>query len=80
MPMVSAGYVIRRREGGVVTQSPPTLITPTSLGKLSRLIGAPLPTAGDYELVMTFKDTIAGKTLEVREPFSVAGETPTAGM
>jgi hypothetical protein len=80
MPMVSAGYVIRRREGGVVSTSPPTLITPTSLGKLSRLIGAPLPAAGDYELVMTLKDTIAGKELEVREPFSVAGETPTAGM
>jgi hypothetical protein len=80
MPMVSAGYVIRRREGGVVTQSAPTLITPTSLGKLSRLIGAPLPEgAGEYELVMTFNDTIAGKTLEVREPFTVATDAPPAG-
>ena len=79
MPMVSASYVIRRREGGVVTQSPPTLITPTSLGKVSRMIGAPLPGAGEYELVMTLNDTIAGKTLEVREPFSVAGDAPPAG-
>jgi hypothetical protein len=73
MPVVSAGYVIRRREGGVVTQSAPTLITPTSLGKVSRLIGAPLQGGpGEYELVMTFNDTVAGKTLEVREPFTVA--------
>jgi VWFA-related protein len=80
MPVVSAGYVIRRREGGVVTQSPPTLITPTSLGKVSRLIGAPLQGGpGEYELVMTFNDTIAGKTLEVREPFTVAADTPPAG-
>ncbi len=80
MPVVSAGYVIRRREGGVVTQSPPTLITPTSLGKVSRLIGAPLQGGpGEYELVMTLNDTIAGKTLEVREPFTVAAEAPPAG-
>jgi VWFA-related protein len=81
MPIVSAGYVIRRREGGVVTQSAPTLITPTSLGKVSRLIGAPLQGGpGDYELVITFNDTVAGKTLEVREPFSVApGDAPPAG-
>jgi VWFA-related protein len=76
MPVVSAGYVIRRREGGVVTHAAPTLIQPTSLGKVSRMIGAPLEGGpGDYELVMTFKDTVAGKTLEVREPFTVA---PTA--
>jgi hypothetical protein len=80
MPAVSAGYIIRRREGGVITQSPPTLINPTSLGKLSRMIGAPLQGGpGDYELVMTFKDTIAGKTLEVREPFTVAATPQPAG-
>jgi VWFA-related protein len=80
MPVVSSGYVIRRREGGVVTQSAPTLITPTSLGKVSRMIGAPLEAGpGEYELVLTFNDTIAGKTLEVREPFSVAANAPPAG-
>jgi len=80
MPVVSAGYIIRRREGGVVTQSPPTLITPTSLGKVSRLIGAPLQGGpGDYEMVITFKDTIAGKTLEVREPFTVTATPQPAG-
>ena len=63
-----------------MTQSPPTLITPTSLGKVSRLIGAPLQGGpGEYELVMTLNDTIAGKTLEVREPFTVAAEAPPAG-
>ena len=51
----------------------PTRITPTSLGKLSRIIGSPLGDAapGDYELVLTFQDEVSGKTLEVREPFTV---------
>ena len=33
---------------------------------------------GDYELVLAFNDEVAGKTLEVREPFTI--EAPaTAG-
>src|SRR6185503_4799998 len=42
MPNVSAGYVIRRKEGGVITQVAPSRIAPTSLGRLSRLVGSPL--------------------------------------
>jgi VWFA-related protein len=73
LPNVSAGYVIRRREGGVITQAPPSRINPTSLGKLSRLVGAPLKNAdaGDYEFVLTVKDEVSGRSLEVREPFTV---------
>jgi hypothetical protein len=73
MPNVSAGYVIRRKEGGVITNVAPSRINPTSLGRLSRLVGSPLKSAdaGDYEFVLTVKDEISGKTLEVREPFTV---------
>lgn len=77
MPKVSAGLVIRKSDGAVLTQMAPTLINPTSLGKLSRLVGTPLEgaTAGEYELVLTLRDEISGKTLEVKEPFGV--ESPS---
>jgi VWFA-related protein len=73
MPKVTAGYTIRRIDGPVETFVTPTVIQPTSLGKLSRLVGTRLATAepGDYEFVLTIRDEIAGKSLEVREPFTV---------
>jgi len=56
-------------------------IMPTSLGKLSRIIGTPLGNAapGEYELVLSFKDQVSGKTLEVREPFTVEGAAGAGG-
>jgi VWFA-related protein len=73
MPRVSAGYVIRNKEGSVVAQVAPTEIKPTSLGKLSRLVGTGLQDAvpGDYELVLSLRDEVAGKSLELSEPFTV---------
>lgn len=73
MPRVVNGYTIRAADGTVVTRVEPTRITPTSLGKLSRIIGAPLGNAapGEYELVLTFRDEVSGKDLELREPFAV---------
>jgi len=65
--------VIRRTDGTVVTRVDPTPIQPTSLGRLMRLMGTRLQdfTPGDYEMVLSLKDEIAGKALEVKEPFSV---------
>ena len=73
MPRVTNGYTIRRTDGTVLVTVDPTRITPTSLGKLSRIIGAPLGNAppGEYELVLSFQDEVSGKTLELREPFVV---------
>jgi hypothetical protein len=73
MPRVSAGYSIRGTDGHVVMEVPPTAINPTSLGKLSRLLGAPLKgtNPGNYELVLSLKDEIAGKALELKEPFTI---------
>jgi hypothetical protein len=82
MPRVSAGYVIRSKSGAVVSQAQPSVITPTSLGKLSRLMGTGLEGAapGEYELVLNLKDEIAGKSLEVAEPFTLEGPaTASAG-
>jgi hypothetical protein len=73
MPRVSAGYTIRNKAGAVMTQVAPTEIRPTSLGKLSRLVGTGLQDAqpGDYELVLNLRDEIAGKSIELLEPFTV---------
>jgi len=73
MPRVSAGYVIRHKGGDVVTRVDPTVIQPTSLGRLSRIVGSRINTLtpGDYELVLDVKDEIAGKSLRLEEPFSV---------
>jgi VWFA-related protein len=73
MPRVSAGYVIRNKAGAVMTQVAPTEIKPTSLGKLSRLMGTGLQDAapGEYEFVLNLRDEIAGKDLELAEPFTV---------
>jgi hypothetical protein len=80
MPKVTAGYTIRRVDGAVEAFSQPTVIKPTSLGKLSRIVGQPLNAAepGDYEFVLTVRDEIAGKSLELREPFTVT-PAQTAG-
>jgi len=78
MPKVSAGYVVRRPDGTPVVEVPATRINPTSLGKLSRIVGTRLPAeaTGDLEFVLSVKDEISGKTLEVKEPFTVAGAAP----
>ena len=80
MPRVTAGYDIRRPDGTVVTHVEPTPIQPTSLGRLMRLVGTRLVdhTPGDYEMVLTLKDEIAGKALELREPFSITPGAPPA--
>ncbi len=80
MPHVTMGYTILRPDGSPLARRDPTLIRPTSLGKLSRLFGEPLEwaTPGDYELVLSLKDEIADKALEVREPFKIVSGPPAA--
>ena len=74
MPKVTAGYTVRRPDGSAVVEVAPSRINPTSLGKLSRIVGTRLPAeaTGDLEFVLSVKDEISGKTLEVKEPFTVA--------
>ena len=75
MPRVTAGYEIRRTDGAVFKRSAPTPINPTSVGSLLRLNGIALrgATPGEYELVLTVKDELAGQAVEVREPFEIVG-------
>ncbi|HET7295461.1 MAG TPA: VWA domain-containing protein [Vicinamibacteria bacterium] len=73
MPKVSAGWQIRAADGTIRQGTSPTVINPTSLGRLTRLVGTSLKdfSPGAYEFVLSVKDEISGKSLEVREPFSV---------
>jgi hypothetical protein len=75
MPRVLSSYEIRRSDGEVFRRSSPTEIKPTSVGQLLRLVGIPLAGAspGEYELVLTVKDELAGATTESRERFVVEG-------
>jgi len=75
-PRVISGFSIKKVDGATLFEMRPTEIRATSLGKLSRLTGSSIERAepGEYEFVLTLKDEITGKSLELREPFTV--ETP----
>jgi len=70
-PRVSAAHELRRRsDGTVLDRSTLTPILPTSLGAVARLMQIPLNVdPGDYELDLTVRDEVSGKTVEVKEPF-----------
>ena len=76
LPRVTAGHALRRPGGPELGRTAPHPIRPTSIGALSRLIQIPLAgrAVGDYELVLTVTDDIAGRTREVVEPFSIVDE------
>ena len=83
MPKVTAGYTIRRKGDGMVfLKIAPTMIQPTSLGRLSRMIGPPLEGAepGEYEFELNLKDELSGKILDFKEDFTVTPRrTATTG-
>jgi VWFA-related protein len=66
LPQVEAGYELRRTNGDVVRQAPPTPIAPSDDGRLVRLLVLPLERmpAGDYDLVLHVKDMASGVTQE----------------
>ena len=79
MPKVATGHLIRTADGEVRSEMAPLLIRPTSLGKLSRIIGHTLTgyPPGSYEFILTVKDEVAGKAIEVHEPFTVVDALPS---
>jgi hypothetical protein len=74
-PNVTAGFAIRRRDGGVLAAMPETPLAPGPDGSLSRTVGVPLDgaPAGDYEMIVVVTDLAAGKAAEAREPFAIEG-------
>ena len=79
MPRVAQGYEVRRVDGTVLARMAESVIDPTSLGALSRLVTFSLKDAspGDYEMRLTFRDELSGRTLEAREPFRVVARPAT---
>ena len=77
LPRVSMGHFIKASDGSIFTRVDPTVIAPTSLGKLSRMLGAGMgeAPAGEYELVIRLKDEISGEGIELVEPFTLAAPT-----
>jgi hypothetical protein len=75
MPKVSAGYVIQAKDGKVITGIAPSVIQPTSLGKLSRMVGTKIDGVppGEYDWVLNLQDDLSGKVLQIREPFTIEG-------
>lgn len=82
MPRVVQGYLVRRPDGSVFTSMEPSVINPTSLGKVTRMFGFRLTDAplGAYEILMTIRDDLAGQSLEIREPFNVVEPLPASAL
>jgi VWFA-related protein len=81
-PRVTQGYVVTRPDGSVLTGMQPSVINPTSLGQVMRTFGFRLTDTppGDYAVVMTVRDDIAGRSVEMREPFKVVPPLPASAM
>ncbi len=78
MPNVTAGFTIRRKANGMVfTKVAPTMIRPTSLGRLSRMVGPSLEGAepGEYEFDLYLKDELSGKVMEFKEDITILPAT-----
>ncbi len=76
-PRVSTGYLVRRADGTALARSEVKPLQTGPQGTLSQMLGISLESAtpGDYEVVLTVHDEVAGKTLEVRDPFQVRAAT-----
>lgn len=72
-PRVTAGWELRHG-GALVRASEPTRIKPAADGRLSRLVGVSLEglEPGDYELVLSARDEVAGGAARSSEPFRIA--------
>jgi VWFA-related protein len=73
LPKVSAGHALRTAGGALLGRVAETLIEPTSLGALVRLIQVPLAglAPGEYELLLDVKDELSGESRRLIEPFEV---------
>ena len=71
-PRVSVGYRLHRA-GTEIAASPPRPIAPGTLGRVSAAIALTLPpeAAGEYELLLTVRDEVSTRTLEISEPLVV---------
>jgi VWFA-related protein len=88
-PLVTGGYEVRRITGSangspeLFKASAPSpiavpsgVLSPFPTGALKRLHGISLAGAspGEYELILTVADEVTGRTLTIREPFTISGD------
>jgi VWFA-related protein len=81
LPRVVVGHALRHPGGGDLGRAAPSPVRPTSIGALSRIIQLPLTgrAAGEYELVVTLTDEVAGRTREIVEPFRIVDGSAATG-
>jgi VWFA-related protein len=80
-PNVTAGFAIRRSDGGVLAAMPETPLRPADDGALSRSLGAPLDGAppGTYQAIVVATDLVSGRTAEARETFVIEERAKGSG-
>jgi VWFA-related protein len=73
LPEVFAGFSLQDASGREVSGGDPAVIRPDGNGGLARVIGISLEglPPGEYSLLLTFEDKIAGKSYEYREPLII---------
>jgi VWFA-related protein len=74
-PRVTSQYEVRRKGGSTMVRTEPAAVPPGPQGRPARQITLSLKgvPAGDYEIVLTLKDQVTGKSLERDDPFTVVG-------
>jgi VWFA-related protein len=75
---VESRVVLQDRGGRPLAAPPASPLVPSPEGRLRQLVALPPLPAGDYDLVITAEDRIAGKTEEVHRAFSVEGPPAVA--
>ncbi len=77
---VTMDYEVRRSDGALYTRQARAPWSRPRTGSVSPIIGFPLRAAppGDYAITMRVKDGLTGKTVDLREAFSVTGPTTPA--
>lgn len=80
LPNVSSRYALRKADGTTLVESPPATIPPGPQGELARQVALSLRGAapGDYAIVLTVRDQVTGKSLELVDSFSVSPPPPGA--
>jgi VWFA-related protein len=77
-PRVTSRCEVRRADGTPLVESPPRPILPGPQGQLGEQIPISLQGAppGDYEVVVSLDDEVAGAQIQTRDPFTVLPPSP----
>jgi hypothetical protein len=73
VPRVQSGFRVESVDGTVMGSQPPTVLQPGPGGELSRMHPLSLKglAPGDYLILLEVSDEVAGRTIEIVDPFRV---------